>query len=111
MNRNVVETKVKLGRIINNWWCPVESVALNNLINTYFILEKFLLNEVPQLKTEIERLKETHEYADNIRFCDTSYADDVQYYEECKARGCCGYVDEQLVVDGRVYLYGCNYGH
>ena len=52
------------------------------------------------------------EYADNFRF---ALADDnvaVQLYELRQETGCCGRYDDTVLDDqGRLWMFGCNYGH
>lgn len=51
------------------------------------------------------------DFADNFRFAFRDNAAEVDAYEEARSRGCCGCVDAEVQVDGRVYWMGCNYGH
>jgi hypothetical protein len=47
----------------------------------------------------------------NIRY---SYADDdigMEKFMEIESAGCCGSIDYGIVVNGRVAIIGCNYGH
>jgi hypothetical protein len=51
------------------------------------------------------------EYDDNYR---SAFVDDpVQYaeYEAIERRGCCGAFDMSVMIDGREFIMGCNYGH
>lgn len=48
---------------------------------------------------------------DNIRF---AFMDDdtaMSEYENAKDDGCCGFHDEEILVNGRKAMIGCNYGH
>ncbi len=49
--------------------------------------------------------------ADNFRFGAKGDAASVAKYELKRAYGCCGFMDEEITVDGAVYLFGCNHGH
>lgn len=43
-----------------------------------------------------------------------AYLDDpisMKEYEKKKAEGCCGFIDEEIVIGGRNAIIGCNYGH
>lgn len=51
------------------------------------------------------------DFADNFRFAFRDQAAEVDEYEEARSDGCCGFVDMEVEVDGRVYWMGCNYGH
>ena len=42
------------------------------------------------------------------------YIDDVESmidYETIRRNGCCGFFDEDVIIDDRVAKFGCNYGH
>ena len=48
---------------------------------------------------------------DNFRF---AYKDDpaqVEMYEEIYRSGCCGNFDVTVIINGRMAMVGCNYGH
>jgi hypothetical protein len=51
------------------------------------------------------------DFADNFRFAFADDAAGVATYEEAVNCGCCGYVDTKVLVAGRTYWMGCNYGH
>lgn len=54
--------------------------------------------------TEIEEL----DFVDNFRF---AFCDNMDEYEKLRNDGCCGFIDIEVLVGGRVYCMGCNYGH
>ena len=58
---------------------------------------------------EIER--EDLDFVDNVRFAFADDAKEADEYEAARNDGCCGFVDMEVKVDGRVYWMGCNYGH
>lgn len=37
--------------------------------------------------------------------------DSMDEYESALKTGCCGYFDRQVIIDGRIAIIGCNYGH
>lgn len=48
---------------------------------------------------------------DNIRF---SFIDDdeaMNKYGIAQDNGCCGFFDEEVIVNGKPAIVGCNYGH
>lgn len=48
---------------------------------------------------------------DNERF---AYKDDplqMAKYQEQVSQGCCGFFDEDIEVNGRAAIIGCNFGH
>jgi hypothetical protein len=48
---------------------------------------------------------------DNMRF---AFIDDeiaMNKYDAAKRNGCCGFFDEDVIVDGRPAMVGCNFGH
>ena len=48
---------------------------------------------------------------DNYRF---TYVDDPigeSLYESISLEGCCGFFDEEIMINGRLAKIGCNYGH
>jgi hypothetical protein len=51
------------------------------------------------------------EYMDNERFAFTHDPEEMQEYNEKQSQGCCGFFDEKIMVDGRLAMIGCNYGH
>jgi hypothetical protein len=48
---------------------------------------------------------------DNYRFAFLDDAKAMADYQDKKDNGCCGYFDEEVVVNGRKAIIGCNYGH
>ena len=55
--------------------------------------------------------REELEYADSYRAMPAYQAtkDEVRAYQ--KAVTCCGQYEGTVIVDGRKWIYGCNYGH
>jgi len=51
------------------------------------------------------------EYADNLRVAVVGDHDQMDYYEDKRARGCCGSFDIRVTIDGVKFDIGCNYGH
>lgn len=51
------------------------------------------------------------EYADNFRVAVVGNHDQMDYYEDKRARGCCGLFDIRVTIDGIKFDIGCNYGH
>jgi hypothetical protein len=52
-----------------------------------------------------------HENADNFRFAWTDDAEQVMKYAELADAGCCGSADEDITIQGRLAMIGCNFGH
>lgn len=72
-------------------------------------------NETPSQKahrrlTE-EILMADFECVDNCRIARKSDPKEMADYEEARSGGCCGFFDREILVNGEVYLIGCNYGH
>jgi hypothetical protein len=71
---------------------------------------------IPTFRTEQDALDWLCEevddpYIDNGRI---GYPDDPESmaaYEKAKADGCCGSSDEDVVINGRPAIVGCNFGH
>lgn len=55
--------------------------------------------------------EEDLDFADNFRFAFSDNAAEADEYESARNDGCCGFVDMEVQVAGRVYWMGCNYGH
>lgn len=55
----------------------------------------------------------SHEYdfMDNLRFAYMDDADAMKMYDRQQSEGCCGYHDERIIVNGKLAVIGCNYGH
>jgi hypothetical protein len=51
------------------------------------------------------------EYADNLRVAVVGDHAQMDYYEDKRARGCCGTFDIRVTIDGKKFDIGCNYGH
>ena len=48
---------------------------------------------------------------DNERFAFVDDPKAVSEYEKQKDDGCCGFLDETVMVNGKLAMVGCNYGH
>lgn len=48
---------------------------------------------------------------DNYRFAFLDNKKEIYEYEGLKGNGCCGFFDEEIMVNGREAIIGCNYGH
>jgi hypothetical protein len=51
------------------------------------------------------------DFADNVRFAKLSYKREMRQYNRLKSEGCCGSVDEKIIVFFQEFMIGCNYGH
>jgi hypothetical protein len=51
------------------------------------------------------------EYADNVRFGWVDHAGSMAEYEDKRDHGCCGSIDMEVTINGRLAMIGCNYGH
>ena len=51
------------------------------------------------------------DFCDNYREAFTDDPAQVKEYEEIYSSGCCGTHDVTVLVDGREFDMGCNYGH
>jgi len=63
------------------------------------------------LSAAIRTASEGRDCVDNLRWARKDNAPDRRRYRKAKARGCCGFHDDQITIDGKVYFYGFNYGH
>jgi hypothetical protein len=48
---------------------------------------------------------------DNERFAFLDDENGMMAYKEASTRGCCGFFDRHVMVNGRAAIIGCNYGH
>jgi hypothetical protein len=48
---------------------------------------------------------------DNERFAFMDDKSAMDLYETFRSNGCCGFFDEEIEVNGRRAMIGCNYGH
>jgi hypothetical protein len=48
---------------------------------------------------------------DNFRFSAMDRPGDLRRYRDRRASGCCGSYDQEITIDGRKFIIGCNYGH
>lgn len=51
------------------------------------------------------------DYRDNERFAWADCPEEIIEYEKQQNRGCCGFLDIEIMINGRRALIGCNYGH
>lgn len=61
------------------------------------------------LRRRIEELD--LECADNYRVARSDDAWEKTAYEHQRRMGCCGSLEEEVVIDGIEFWIGCNYGH
>lgn len=52
-----------------------------------------------------------YEYSDNHRIAECGNVEQELLYEKARKKGCCGFYDEIMEVDGRHFKVGFNYGH
>lgn len=50
-------------------------------------------------------------YADNFRLAIEGNQYLMNAYKRQAAKGCCGFLDQCVVIDGIKFYYGCNFGH
>ena len=50
-------------------------------------------------------------YSDNYRVALKDNLDEVKEYKRAQKKGCCGFFDEEYVINNKTYLIGFNYGH
>lgn len=60
---------------------------------------------------QLQHILMEHEYNDNYRFAPIDDAEAVKEYHRQAEKGCCGSYDEQMEIDGRLFLFGFNWGH
>jgi hypothetical protein len=48
---------------------------------------------------------------DNYRFAHIDDEEAMMKYEQTREGGCCGFYDTEVIVNGKVAMIGCNYGH
>lgn len=51
------------------------------------------------------------EYVDNYRFAFKDEHWSMSAYNKACNKGCCGSFDEEIMVNGRLAIIGCNFGH
>ena len=74
-------------------------------------LTKWPFDIPSQVLNALEERMINCECVDNIRIARSGDSDSIQQYELQRAHGCCGYVDEEIHVDGLLWFYGFNHGH
>jgi len=72
--------------------------------------------EIKEFKNEEEATKWMEEKVndpciDNHRFAFKMDKKALENYKAKQDRGCCGFFDEEIKVDGKEATIGCNYGH
>ena len=65
----------------------------------------------PGIDRAIRKMVADLEYVDNTRFAAMDNRKDLKRYNKAKDKGCCGSVDYPILVKGRKFMIGCNYGH
>ncbi len=48
---------------------------------------------------------------DNFRFAYKGDSKGMEVYNELIDQGCCGFFDQDIIVNGQPAVIGCNYGH
>jgi hypothetical protein len=48
---------------------------------------------------------------DNVRFAFLDDEKALEIYKQSLNEGCCGFFDQEIIVNGRKAKIGCNYGH
>lgn len=71
---------------------------------------------IPSFESQKDAIDYVDEIADdpctdNFRFAFDDDLKGIAVYEDQKASGCCGFLDLNVVVEGRSATVGCNYGH
>lgn len=51
------------------------------------------------------------ECIDNYRFAFQDDNEAMIHYSQMRADGCCGFFDEEIMVNGCLATIGCNFGH
>jgi hypothetical protein len=54
---------------------------------------------------------EKYDYTDNFRIAEQGNLEQELLYKQAQKKGCCGFYDEIIEVEGRQFLVGFNYGH
>ncbi len=65
----------------------------------------------PGIDKAIRKMTKGLDYVDNIRYAARDNRKDMRRYREAQGHGCCGAVDYPVMVKGREFFIGCNYGH
>ncbi len=50
-------------------------------------------------------------FNDNWRYCKVGHTPSEKLYREMHEKGCCGYYDDKVVINGDTYKIGFNFGH
>ena len=85
------------------------------------VLKRILLAELDEetaitLFQKFRDILEAHgdnyyDYTDNWRWCKVGDLKSEKKYKQALKDGCCGYVDDDVVISGDTYKIGFNFGH
>lgn len=74
--------------------------------------DKKKIQDFPSKEEAFQHIHEIDlEYADNFRFGWRDHTGSMAEYENKRDRGCCGSIDVEVTINGRLAMIGCNYGH
>jgi hypothetical protein len=74
--------------------------------NSYPSFERELGAAIQQMRQDLNE-----NCIDNIRVAALDVRKDMRSYRKQAASGCCGRHDEEVVIRGRKFTIGCNFGH
>ena len=58
-----------------------------------------------------EEAVKDEENIDNYRFAFQEDSATMMHYAQMRADGCCGFFDEEIIVNNQQATIGCNFGH
>lgn len=74
-------------------------------------IEKYGIFVTRKLNSFFDEQSKSHEFMDNFRVAKKDSPEDVKQYKALRKKGCCGFFDEELEIEGETYLVGFNFGH
>lgn len=74
-------------------------------------MEKSSLHDKARDRLAQEVLIQDLDCVDNWRVARKDNPEEVRAYETARDDGCCGFYDTEVLVDGVIFMIGCNYGH
>lgn len=91
-------------RKFNHYWFGCANI-MEDLLEFYDEKTADLINE------KFNEIVCEYEYPDNFRFCLVGDDKQMKEYIRRGRDGCCGFYDEEVVIEGKKYKIGFNYGH
>lgn len=93
-------------RINNN-----EELIKSSCQNIIDYVCKYNFANPAKIISNLEYIFNSYEYSDNFRFAKADDKQAILLYKLLKNKGCCGFYDEIIELEGEKYFIGFNYGH